>query len=79
LCVIIDYINDKIQWCEGVGKLRQLCNLFSIWQVNRNAIKEADSILLRLGMCDLHFQFDNKYLHKSHNKQLKDFEEEIIQ
>ncbi|RHZ66091.1 hypothetical protein Glove_309g4 [Diversispora epigaea] len=31
------------------------------------------------GVCDSHFQFDNKYLHKSQNKQLKDFTQGIIQ
>ena len=36
-------------------------------------------MLSKLGVCDLHFQFDNKYLHKSQNKQLKKFEEGIIQ
>ena len=30
-------------------------------------------------MCDSHFQFDNKYLHKSIDKQTKKFNEGIIQ
>ncbi|RHZ49554.1 hypothetical protein Glove_519g43 [Diversispora epigaea] len=38
-----------------------------------NAIKEVDGNLSRLGMCNSYFQFDNKYLHNSQNKQLKDF------
>ncbi len=54
-------------------KLRQLWNLFGIWQVDRDAIKEVDSVLSRLGVYDTHFQFNNKYLHKPQNKQLKDF------
>ncbi|GBB93562.1 hypothetical protein RclHR1_21980006 [Rhizophagus clarus] len=52
---------------------------FGTWQVDRNAIKEVDGILPRLGVCDSHFQFDNKYLHKSQNKKLKDFNQGIIQ
>ena len=78
-CVIIDFINGKIQRCEGSTKLRQLRNLFGTWQVDRDAIKEVDGVLSRLGVCNTHFQFDNKYLHKSQNKQLKDFSQGIIQ
>ena len=64
-CVIIDFINGKFQRCGETRKLRQLRNLFGTWQVDRDAIKEVDSILSKLGVCDSHFQFDNKYLHKS--------------
>ncbi|GBB95430.1 hypothetical protein RclHR1_25310002 [Rhizophagus clarus] len=78
-CVVIDFVEGKIQRCEEKTKLRQLRNLFGIWQINREAIKEVDGILLRLGVCDSHFQFDNKYLHKSQNKQLKEFNQGIIQ
>ncbi len=49
-------------------KINKLKYLFGIWQVDRNAIKEVNGILSRLGVCDSHFQFDNKYLHKSQNK-----------
>ncbi|GES79528.1 hypothetical protein GLOIN_2v1480545 [Rhizophagus clarus] len=78
-CVIVDFVNGKIQQCEDSTKLRPLYNLFGTWQVDRNAIKEVDGILPRLGVCDSHFQFDNKYLHKSQNKKLKDFNQGIIQ
>ena len=77
-CVVIDFIKGEIQRCGETTKLRQLRNLFGTWQVDRNAIKEVDGILSRLGVCDTHFQFDNKYLHKSH-KQLKDFSQGTIQ
>jgi len=78
-CVIIDFIEGKFQRCNGIGKLRQLRNLFGTWQVDRDAIKEVDGVLSKLGVCDSHFQFDNKYLHKSLDKQTKDFNEGIIQ
>jgi len=78
-CVIVDYIEGKFQRCEETRKLRQLCNLFGTWQVDRNAIKEVNSDLSKLGVCDSHFQFDNKYLHKSLDKQTKNFNEGIIQ
>lgn len=77
--VIIDFIKGKIQRYEETTKLRQLRNLFGTWQVDREAIKEVDGVLSRLGVCDSHFQFDNKYLHKSQNKQVKDFNQGIIQ
>ena len=78
-CVVIDFINGKLQRCGESTKLRQLRNLFGTWQVDRDAIKEVDGVLSRLGVCNTHFQFDNKYLHKSQNKQLKDFNQEITQ
>lgn len=61
----------KFQQCKVTGKLKQLCNLFGIWQVDRNAIKEVDNNLSKLGVCDLHFQFDNKYLHQSISKKTR--------
>jgi hypothetical protein len=78
-CVVIDFVKDKIQRCGNSTKLRQLHNLFGTWKVDRDAIKEVDGILSKLGECDTHFQFDNKYLHKSQNKQLKSFSQGIIQ
>ncbi|PKK60415.1 hypothetical protein RhiirC2_793343, partial [Rhizophagus irregularis] len=45
----------------------------------RDAVKEVNGILPRLGVCDSHFQFDNKYLHKPREKKFKDFESGIIQ
>jgi hypothetical protein len=77
-CVIIDFIEGKFQRCEGTGKLRQLHNLFGTWQVDRNAIKEVDGVLSKLGVCNTHFHFDNKYLHQSLNKKQKDYSEGII-
>ncbi|GES89920.1 hypothetical protein GLOIN_2v1482460 [Rhizophagus clarus] len=78
-CVIIDFIEGKFQRCKGTGKLRQLRNLFGTWQVDRDAVKEVDGVLSKLGVCDSHFQFDNKYLHQSLSKNQKGFNEGIIQ
>src|SRR5581483_5687150 len=65
-CVVIDFINGKFQQCgQKKGSIRQLRNLYGTWQVDRDAIKEVNGNLPKLGVCDLHFQFDNKYLHKS--------------
>ena len=77
-CVVIDFVKGKIQRCGETTKLRQLRNLFGTWQVDREAINEVDGELSRFGVCDFYFQFDNKYLHKSQNKQLKDFSQGII-
>ena len=63
-CVIVDFINGKFQQCRETGKLRQIRNLLGIWQIDRDAVKEVDGVLSKLGVCDSHFQFDNKYLHK---------------
>ncbi|GET01797.1 hypothetical protein GLOIN_2v1482460 [Rhizophagus clarus] len=78
-CVVIDFIKGEVQRCGESTKLRQLRNLFGTWQVDRDAINEVDGVLIRLGVCNTHFQFDNKYLHQSRNKQLKDFNQGIIQ
>ncbi len=79
-CVVIDFINGKFQQCgQKEGRIRQLRNLYGTWQVDRDAIKEVNGNLPKLGVCDLHFQFNNKYLHKSREKKLKDFETGIIQ
>lgn len=79
-CVIIDAIDGKFQRCEKEkGNIRQLRNLIRTWQVDRDAIKEVEDNLQKLGICDSHFQFDNKYLHNSKEKQLKHFEMGIIQ
>ncbi|GES78499.1 hypothetical protein GLOIN_2v1482460 [Rhizophagus clarus] len=78
-CVVIDFIKGEVQRCGESTKLRQLQNLFGTWQVDRDAINEVDGVLIRLGVCNTHFQFDNKYLHQSRNKQLKDFNQGIIQ
>ncbi|RIA80716.1 hypothetical protein C1645_838195 [Glomus cerebriforme] len=48
-------------------------------QVDRDAIKEVNENLSKLGVCDYHFQFDNKYLHKPLVKKSKNFETGIIQ
>ncbi|RHZ58201.1 hypothetical protein Glove_375g82 [Diversispora epigaea] len=77
-CVIIDFINGKMQQCNETQKLRQLHNLSGIWQIDREAVKEVDSVLSKLGVCNSHFQFDNKYLH-SQNKQLNYYKKKIIQ
>ena len=79
-CVVIDFINGKFQQCEQKeGRIRQLRNLYGTWQVDQDAVKEVNGNLPKLGVCDLHFQFDNKYLHKSREKKLKDFKTGIIQ
>ncbi|RHZ89131.1 hypothetical protein Glove_18g68 [Diversispora epigaea] len=77
-CVIIDFIKGKIQQCNETEKLRQLHNLFGTWKIDRDTVKEVDGVLSKLGVCNSHFQFDNKYLHKQ-NKQLKDFKKGVIQ
>ncbi|RHZ69684.1 hypothetical protein Glove_280g11 [Diversispora epigaea] len=58
------------------------CNKFTpyiIIDFIKDAIKKVDEVLSSLGIYDTHFQFDNKYLHKSQNKQLKNFSQRIIQ
>ncbi|GES96281.1 hypothetical protein GLOIN_2v1482460 [Rhizophagus clarus] len=46
---------------------------------DKDAIKEVDSVLSKLGVCNSHFQFDNKYLHKLQSKTIKNINEGIIQ
>ncbi|GBB97227.1 hypothetical protein RclHR1_29410001, partial [Rhizophagus clarus] len=62
---IIDYVDD-IENIEFTP-----CVVIDFVKVDREAIKEVDGVLSRLEVCDSHFQFDNRYLHKSQNKQVK--------
>jgi hypothetical protein len=79
-CVVIDLINGGFQRCgQKEGTIRPLHNLFGTWEVDRDVIKEVNGNLSKLGVCDLHFQFDNKYLHDPKEKKLKGFETAIIQ
>ncbi|PKK75855.1 hypothetical protein RhiirC2_816355, partial [Rhizophagus irregularis] len=59
-CVIVDFIEGEIKQCKKTTNLRQLRNLFGTWQVDRDAVNEVDGVLSKLGVCDSHFQFDNK-------------------
>ncbi|CAG8716621.1 16002_t:CDS:1, partial [Funneliformis caledonium] len=43
----------------ATGKLRQLRNLIGTWKIDRDAAKEVDGILSKLGVYDSLFQFDN--------------------
>ncbi|EXX72420.1 uncharacterized protein OCT59_023778 [Rhizophagus irregularis] len=62
-CVIVDFIEGEIKQCKKTANLRQLRNLFGTWQVDRDAVNKVNGVLSKLGVCDSHFQFDNKYLH----------------
>ena len=79
-CVIVDIVNGKFERCgQKKGNIRQLRNLLGTWQVDRDAVKEVNGNLEKLGVCDFHFQFDNKYLHKIQEKKVKNFEMGVIQ
>jgi len=79
-CIVIDISdNGKFERCRKKEGCKQLHNLFGTWQVDRDAVKEVNGNLTKLGVCNSHFQFDNKYLHKTKDKQVKTFETEIIQ
>jgi hypothetical protein len=77
-CVIITRINGSIQRCGNEHSLRQLRNLVGVWQVDKNAVKEADGNLSKLGVCSSHFSLDHILLHKN-EKKYKEFESGLIQ
>jgi len=57
-CVIIDNIHGTIKRCDDTYKLRKMRNLFGTWQIDRDAVQQVNNDHLKLGVCDLHFLYD---------------------
>ena len=78
-CVIVDYMEGKIQTCSSICQLRWLRNLFWTWQIDRNMVNKINKDYLQLGVCESHFSYDQNQLHNNKNKQTKQPELAIIQ
>ncbi|CAB4488761.1 unnamed protein product [Rhizophagus irregularis] len=64
--------NEKDEIINNLEQTRfTLCVIVDFIEVDRDVVNEVNGVLSKLGVCDLHFQFDNKYLHQSLFKQTK--------
>src|SRR6185503_239662 len=60
-CVIIDIIEGKLRRCNGMADLRPLKQLAGTWEVDKDAVEEANKICHRPGVCQTHYLFDTKH------------------
>ena len=54
-------------------------NLFGTWQIDRDAVQQVNNDYLKLGVCDLHFLYDQNQIHDPKEKVLKEFTDAIVQ
>ncbi|CAI2175259.1 4300_t:CDS:2 [Funneliformis geosporum] len=40
LCILVDYIDDKLHTCGQTANVRNICQLVETWQIDENAILE---------------------------------------
>ncbi|RIA86280.1 hypothetical protein C1645_829492 [Glomus cerebriforme] len=63
----LEYFEEKVKEQEIGDEMDEIIEHLeqqNFTPFDRNAIKEVDGVLSKLGVCDSHFQFDNKYLHQ---------------
>jgi hypothetical protein len=76
-CILVDYLDNKLQTCGQTKNVRNICQLIGIWQVDENAVSEYQSKGIPLGVCMNHFNYDQKN-HNSLTKQLRSPEQSEI-
>ena len=69
-CILVDYIDDKLQTCGQTENVRNICQLVGTWQIDENAVLEYQSKGISLGVCMKHFNYDQKN-HNTRTKQLR--------
>ncbi len=77
-CVLIDVIDGKLQQCNLDVNLQDLWQLIDIWQLDNHAILQAGKDLDKLGICYIHFMFDQNQLHELGIKGRKDVRQSLI-
>ncbi|RHZ51446.1 hypothetical protein Glove_478g13 [Diversispora epigaea] len=78
-CVIVDYLEGKIQTCGSTKNLRKLRNLIGSWEIDRDMVNNNNEDYLQLGVCESHFLYDQNQLHNNKDKQKKSPEASTIQ
>ncbi|GBC44526.2 hypothetical protein GLOIN_2v1785590 [Rhizophagus irregularis DAOM 181602=DAOM 197198] len=76
-CILIDYLDNKLQTCGQTKNVRNLCQLVGVWQIDENAVSEYQSKGIPLGVCMSHFNYDQKN-HNAFIKQLRNPEQSEI-
>ncbi|PKK56058.1 hypothetical protein RhiirC2_800841, partial [Rhizophagus irregularis] len=49
-CILIDYLDNKLQTCGQTKNVRNLCQLVEVWQIDENAVSEYQSKGIPLGV-----------------------------
>ncbi|RHZ60916.1 hypothetical protein Glove_350g161 [Diversispora epigaea] len=62
--IVIDIINGKIQRCNATKDLKKLWKLVGIWEIAEDAVQEVKGNIQQLGICNMHFHFDQNKLHE---------------
>ncbi|CAB4375686.1 unnamed protein product [Rhizophagus irregularis] len=52
-CILIDYLDNKLQTCGQTKNVRNLCQLVEVWQIDENAVSEYQSKGIPLGVLKL--------------------------
>ncbi|PKY59923.1 hypothetical protein RhiirA4_491260, partial [Rhizophagus irregularis] len=73
-CILVDYLDNKLQTCGQTKNVRNLCQLVGVWQIDENAVSEYQSKGIPLGVCMNHFNYDQKN-HNAFIKQLRNPEQ----
>ncbi len=76
-CILVDYLDNKLQMCGQTTNVRNICQLVGTWQIDENAILEFQSKEIPLGVCMNHFNYDQKN-HNAYIKQLRKPEQSEI-
>ncbi|UZO23402.1 uncharacterized protein OCT59_015742 [Rhizophagus irregularis] len=48
-CILVDYLDNKLQTCGQTKNVRNLCQLVGVWQIDENAVSEYQSKGIPLG------------------------------
>jgi len=76
LCIIINTVNGKLQTCGNDSK-KNISQLVKTWQIDTNFATEFLDGKVNLGICMLHFNYDQKN-YADHTKQLRKTEHSIV-
>ncbi|GET53834.1 hypothetical protein GLOIN_2v1782374 [Rhizophagus irregularis DAOM 181602=DAOM 197198] len=49
-CILVDYLDNKLQTCGQTKNVRNLCQLVGVWQIDENAVSEYQSKGIPLGV-----------------------------
>ncbi|RHZ78935.1 hypothetical protein Glove_154g33 [Diversispora epigaea] len=63
-CCVIDTINGSIQRCNATKDLKKLWQLVGMWKIAEDAVQEVKGNIQQLGICNMHFHFDQNKLHE---------------
>jgi hypothetical protein len=77
-CVVLDVIDGNLQKCNSTENLRGLWQLVGIWQLDSESVIQAGKELNKLGVCQMHFLFDQNQLHSGGAKKNKDISQSLI-